>query len=134
MTDSLEDTALFQVPSAAPAGTYSLVVVVNGFASNPAIVSLPCVSTGVQSVSVETNTIIVYPNPNKGIFNIEASQAMDKSVMEIYNVLGQQVSSQPLTGLTKEINLSTQPAGLYLYRVISESGTLIGNGKLVIQK
>ncbi len=34
-TDSLEDTVVFTPPSTLPAGTYSLVVVVNGFASNP---------------------------------------------------------------------------------------------------
>jgi hypothetical protein len=36
-TDSLEDTAVFETPAALPAGTYSLVVVVNGFASNPTL-------------------------------------------------------------------------------------------------
>ena len=35
-TDSLEDTAIFTMPTI-PAGTYSLVVVVNGFASNPVL-------------------------------------------------------------------------------------------------
>ncbi len=37
MTDSLADTAVFETPAALPAGTYSLVVVANGFASNPTI-------------------------------------------------------------------------------------------------
>ncbi len=36
-TDSLEDTTQFTLPATLPAGTYSLVVVVNGFASNPTI-------------------------------------------------------------------------------------------------
>lgn len=35
-TDSLEDTAIFTMPNL-PAGTYSLVVTVNGFASNPVL-------------------------------------------------------------------------------------------------
>ncbi len=38
-TDSLEDTAIF-TPPAMPGGTYSLVVVVNGFASNPVLFSV----------------------------------------------------------------------------------------------
>lgn len=36
-TDSLEDTATFALPKNLPAGTYSLVVVANGFASNPVL-------------------------------------------------------------------------------------------------
>jgi len=38
-TDSLEDTAQFALPAALPVGTYSLVVVANGFASNPTLFS-----------------------------------------------------------------------------------------------
>ncbi len=36
-TDSLADTALFALPASLPSGTYSLTVVVNGFASNPTL-------------------------------------------------------------------------------------------------
>ena len=36
-TDSLADTAQFTLPAALPYGTYSLVVVANGFASNPTV-------------------------------------------------------------------------------------------------
>jgi len=30
--------------------------------------------------------------------------------------------------------MSNQPSGIYLYRVINEDGTLIGEGKVVVQK
>lgn len=36
-TDSLEDTVQFSIPASLPAGTYSLVVTANGFASNPTL-------------------------------------------------------------------------------------------------
>jgi len=36
-TDSLEDTAQFALPATLPSGTYSLVVIANGFASNPTL-------------------------------------------------------------------------------------------------
>ncbi len=54
MTDSLEDTAVFETPSTLPSGTYSLVVVVNGFASNPAI------------FSTLAETVTVNSDPNSG--------------------------------------------------------------------
>jgi hypothetical protein len=37
MTDSLKDTTVFETPTGLPAGTYSLVVIANGFASSPTI-------------------------------------------------------------------------------------------------
>jgi len=32
------------------------------------------------------------------------------------------------------IDLSSEPDGLYLYRVITQDGGLVGEGKLIIQK
>jgi hypothetical protein len=54
MTDSLEDTAVFETPATLPAGTYSLIVVVNGFASNPII------------FSTLTETALVNSDPTNG--------------------------------------------------------------------
>ncbi len=48
-TDSLEDTVTFTPPSALPAGTYSLVVVANGIASNPTI--LKTLSSSITSTT-----------------------------------------------------------------------------------
>jgi len=49
-TDSLEDTAVFTPPATLPAGTYSLVVVVNGFASSPVLFTTLGVTTSVTNV------------------------------------------------------------------------------------
>lgn len=133
MTDSLEDTAYFTLPTM-PNGTYSVVVVANGFASNPTLLTLPCVTTSVQTTVAGNNAIKVYPNPNSGLFTMETAQAMNNSSLEVYNELGQQVYKEIITGTESKIDLSAQPAGLYLYRVINESGGLTGTGKLLIQK
>ncbi|NNM95618.1 MAG: T9SS type A sorting domain-containing protein, partial [Bacteroidia bacterium] len=52
----------------------------------------------------------------------------------IYNMLGEQVYShyQITTPSEYQIDLSSQPAGIYLYRVITETGYLIGEGKFEI--
>lgn len=130
-TDSLEDTAYFTLPTI-PAGTYSLVVVANGFASNPTIMKLPCVLTDVPN-AIESSSITVYPNPNNGVFTVESS-APFKSIIRVYNLVGQQIMSQTLTSSKNQLNLSSQPAGVYYYRVLTETGGLITNGKVVIQK
>lgn len=82
------------------------------------------------------NSIILYPNPNNGEFTLQANsqQPLADSYVEVYNMLGEKVYStsyQPLAN-NYQLSLSNQPNGIYLYRVISENGALMGEGKFVI--
>ena len=90
---------------------------------------------GIQGISSSNGQISVYPNPNNGEFTMESSIS-GASVVEIYNLLGEKVFTKNLstTKGTNQINVSNQPNGVYLYRVISESGDLLGQGKITLQK
>jgi hypothetical protein len=88
---------------------------------------------GINSIASNASQISIYPNPNNGLFKIQSS-ASGQYTVEIYNVLGEKVKSFELTGNTNQVDLSSQPNGVYLYRVLSEKGNLIGQGKIVIQK
>ena len=99
-------------------------------------------STGSGQLAVGSGQLIVYPNPNNGVFTVESSvvslsgesQGSPWSV-EIYNVLGEKVYSQSTNHQSQfTINLSDKPSGIYLYRVTKDDGSLIGEGKIVIQK
>jgi hypothetical protein len=95
---------------------------------------------GIASLEELNSGVFVYPNPNKGQFTISATseELRAKSGVEIYNMLGEKVYSailpQTPEGALNKIDLSNQPNGIYLYRVISEDGSLVGEGKLIIQK
>jgi uncharacterized repeat protein (TIGR03803 family) len=95
--------------------------------------------TSVKQLSVVSSQLSVYPNPGNGIFTIQSSVVSGQWSVEIYNVLGEQVYSksyQPLATSYQPItfDLSSQPSGIYLYKVIANSGELIGEGKIVIEK
>jgi N-acetylneuraminic acid mutarotase len=96
----------------------------------------PLVSTGVASVAKQSGTVRVYPNPSKGIFTLSITNyELGITNVEVYNMLGEKVYSQPTVQSSSFIvDLNNQPSGVYLYRVISESGALVGEGKLVVQK
>ncbi len=100
-------------------------------------------SIGTSCNSIETsvgtirkiNEIKVFPNPSNGQFTLSLSNFSEKFNVEIYNIMGQKVYSQLSTFNSQvSINLSSQPNGVYLYRVITENGGLVGEGKTVIEK
>lgn len=88
---------------------------------------------GVNNVKFSNSNITVYPNPSNGLFTFQIQGANEKVQMDIYNILGEQVYNKNIISESTQIDLSNQPKGLYLYRITSEKGELIGNGKLVIQ-
>jgi hypothetical protein len=76
------------------------------------------------------------PNPSNGIFTMVETRHALSPRMEVYNVLGEQIYSASFTVHNSPftIDLSSQPNGVYFYRVVAEDGGLIGEGKLVVQK
>ncbi len=93
------------------------------------------VPMGISSMNAGNGVVSLYPNPNNGVFQIAGSQQLlANSQIEIYNMLGEKVYShyQITTPSEYQIDLSSQPAGIYLFRVITETGYLIGEGKFEI--
>ncbi|HTA28402.1 MAG TPA: choice-of-anchor tandem repeat GloVer-containing protein [Bacteroidia bacterium] len=95
--------------------------------------------TSVNYLNPANSNIIACPNPSTGLFTFQLSNTERQTLnMEVYNVLGEKVYSSILPqnpkGALNSIDLSSQPNGIYLYRVLNVDGGLIGEGKLVIQK
>lgn len=90
------------------------------------------VTTNVASIS-SNPSVRIYPNPNNGQFTIELSNIPGNPLVKIYNVLGQEVYTSPLKNNNTQINLSSQPNGIYIYRIFSETGSAISTGRLVIE-
>ncbi len=92
--------------------------------------------TGIAAIKNE-QTFSVYPNPSNGIFNFQLAdgqQLTADSHLEVYNMLGEEIATQTKSGDAQlSINLSEKPAGIYLYRMLSKTGAVIGSGKLVIE-
>ena len=94
-----------------------------------------CITTGINQLQY-ANQIQIFPNPNNGVFTLQSSGLSGKSSVEIYSVLGERIYAHPFTSQNPQftIDLSNQPEGIYLYRVLDENGNSIGTGKLIIQK
>jgi hypothetical protein len=76
----------------------------------------------------------LYPNPNNGSFTLALQNVNAPAQVEIYNMLGESIYKTKLNPTNTVLSLSGQPSGVYFYRVIQETGDLVGSGKVVIEK
>ncbi len=90
------------------------------------------VLNGIAQVKPAADKTVIYPNPSGGAFTM-ASPLVPQTV-DIYNILGEKISTTLTRGGITQFNISSQPAGIYLYRVISQTGAMLGSGKLIIEK
>jgi hypothetical protein len=97
---------------------------------------------GVNELTTNSGEVRVYPNPSNGVFTVAIKNYELKitSVVEVYDMLGEKVLTASLnpseggtsnTVITLPFGEGQGGAGIYLYRVISETGQLIGTGKLI---
>ena len=96
----------------------------------------PTCPTGINEIITSNGNVEVYPNPSNGVFTFQMQGIYQKAQIEIYNILGQQVYATPLNlpqGGDFKMDLTNQPSGIYLYRITSDKGELIGSGKLIVQ-
>ncbi len=94
---------------------------------------IPKSTEGINELSHNTSTK-VYPNPSNGLFTFELSKASTNAKIEIYNVLGEKVASSNSSkggASSWSIDLSSQPSGIYFYRMFAQRGSLIDQGKLI---
>jgi hypothetical protein len=101
------------------------------------------VATAIKQPENNQLSVMVYPNPNNGRFTIQLAVGMDQSsvekalpVVEVYSLLGKNVLTETLreTKGNNTIDLSNQPAGVYIFRVINENDGTTASGKIVIEK
>ncbi|HXP49703.1 MAG TPA: T9SS type A sorting domain-containing protein, partial [Bacteroidia bacterium] len=92
--------------------------------------------SGLPSISGDLNSLVVYPNPTRGVVNFSLNLANAQSItMRIYNALGQLMSTTnygKVSGhFSKEIDLSGLSKGVYILQVSGNNGNTYK--KLVLQ-
>lgn len=75
------------------------------------------------------STILIYPNPSKGKFQIHLKNSNNIERLFIYNSLGQILLDQKVNDRVTVVNIEDQLDGLYFYKVLT-NGNIINSGKL----
>jgi len=97
------------------------------------------IEQGTPKIRAQNGSVLLYPNPSNGVFQLEIKnyELRINNTLEVYNMLGEKVFTSALPPTTKgalrQINLTNQPNGIYLYRVITQTGNLVGEGKMIVQ-
>ena len=79
--------------------------------------------TGFNWVTVDDNETAFFatvrPNPTEGMFTVIGEELQQ---VEVYNILGQFILSEHSQSQSITINLSGQPAGIYLVKITDKKG------------
>lgn len=82
-------------------------------------------STGVENV-INTNNIIISPNPTTGVFNVNMKGINGKVTVQCYNVMGSLVATQTIdasaVGSVATIDLSNMAKGVYQVKIQAADG------------
>ncbi|MBL0333945.1 MAG: T9SS type A sorting domain-containing protein [Chitinophagaceae bacterium] len=99
-----------------------------------------CVSTSntINITAANTPGIWVYPNPNRGVFQVRFFNTANEQVnVIVYSSAGQKVFQKAVTTggsayTQMEINISGQPAGVYVVNLVDGSGNIRGSRRIIV--
>lgn len=77
--------------------------------------------------------VIVGPNPASDFVVVKNSGVKEMS-MKMYDVTGRMIIEKKIDSAVNTIEVSTLPAGIYIYSISDDSKKLIRTGKITIQK
>lgn len=71
--------------------------------------------------SFDNANFMYYPNPVKNVLNLNYNQNI--SLVEVYNLLGQKMTSNSFDATTAQVDMSSYTSGVYLVKVTSNNTT-----------
>lgn len=78
----------------------------------------------------EEKQFSVFPNPNKGEFNVRAGIISESTTVEVYNWLGALVHYSRITSETSSVDIRNYASGIYIVRLI-ENDKILKQQKIV---
>ncbi len=108
-----------------PAATKSI-----SFSACPSILPMQGANHGGDTANGSgLNDITVYPNPTNGQFTISG---LDKGMLiEMFDYTGKKVSITSASDINMQLNISNQPNGIYLIRILDKDGNLVSMRKII---
>ncbi len=77
--------------------------------------------TGLQPLGVWSSEIVVYPNPNNGLFTLEIQNVSTNTTVSVINLIGQTVIKQEITGEKTLLDIRELNDGVYFVQLRNNS-------------
>ena len=90
-------------------------------------------SNGIRQNLFSSLKASAYPNPaTTEVINIETNENFTGKIM-VYSILGGCVMEEKVDGVFTQLNISSLPAGNYIYKLMNEN-TIFAQGKFIVTK
>lgn len=87
--------------------------------------------TGIETITQNSADVKLYPNPNKGHFNLSVSHIDNDVDLTIFNAIGEKVYTKKLVNETSTLEPELTP-GIYFYHITHKNKKAV-TGKLIIE-
>ena len=79
----------------------------------------------IYSDEINQSNIRIYPNPTKGILKVEITRMDETNTIHIqlYDMSGRIIVNEPNAAPFTDLNISDQPAGTYILKILSDNRT-----------
>jgi hypothetical protein len=110
----------------ATAGTfvpgYAITSSVTGCSNSASVTIIVTACTGVNTIAGKQNAILVYPNPNTGVFVVEFNNGYPKTI-EVCDLTGRTVLSEKTLLDKIQLDITALSNGIYFVKVYSSEAT-----------
>lgn len=77
------------------------------------------------------SNVDIYPNPTTSILNVNLNQEFSNINFELCDLQGRIVLTQQILGNSASVDLESIPAGLYIVRMLNNSGEMVHQQKII---
>ena len=96
----------------------------NNYCLDSTHVNVCAPTIGIKQITTANNyQVVVYPNPNSGIVNLQMND-YEKATVEVYSVIGQKVYTQQMQNNVQQLNLTALADGVYQIRVVKNNNSV----------
>jgi len=119
-------------------GTYTVTLTVTD-PGNPGcvitatqVVTVTRIETGLHETEANAGIFTIYPNPSQGSITVLSSvPGQAEQQLVLYSVLGKEIATFKLSGLSNMISLGQFAKGIYIYQ-LQQSNTVLKTGRLLL--
>lgn len=89
---------------------------------------------GTGSINAPHDNVNLYPNPAQTEINLAVSGHYQASYVEVYDITGRAIGTYSMKNNFLTINTQSYNSGLYLYKLLDNTGTQLNVGKFSVVK